>query len=62
MKTVLNQMKDDTMLKELPLMQDIANTAVFLSSDMASKITGTTIDLTCGTTAGLNYRTALGHL
>jgi enoyl-[acyl-carrier-protein] reductase (NADH) len=37
-------------------MEDIANIAVFLSSDMAGKITGVTIDVTCGTTAGLNYR------
>ena len=56
METVLRTMKDDTMLKKLPLMADIANTAVFLSSDMAGKITGVTIDVTCGTTAGLNYR------
>lgn len=56
MKTVLTQMEADTMLKKLPLMADIANAAVFLVSDMAGKITGVTIDVTCGTTAGLNYR------
>jgi len=56
MKDVLREMKADTMLKRLPLMADIANTAVFLVSDMAAKITGVTIDVTCGTTAGLNYR------
>jgi 3-oxoacyl-[acyl-carrier protein] reductase len=56
METVLRTMKEDTMLKKLPLMADIANTAVFLASDMAGKITGVTIDVTCGTTAGLNYR------
>ena len=38
------------------LMDDIANTAVFLCSDMAGKITGVTIDVTCGTTSGLNYK------
>ncbi|MBA4168257.1 MAG: SDR family oxidoreductase [Chitinophagaceae bacterium] len=56
MEPVLRKMEQDTMLKKLPLMVDIANTAVFLSSDMAGKITGVTIDVTCGTTAGLNYR------
>lgn len=58
MKTVLGKMKEDTMLKDLPLMNDIANTAVFLASDLASKITGVTIDLTAGTTSALNYRVA----
>jgi 3-oxoacyl-[acyl-carrier protein] reductase len=56
MEIVLQKMEADTMLKKLPLMQDIANIAVFLSSDLAGKITGVTIDVTCGTTAGLNYR------
>ncbi len=56
MKPILQQMKDDTMLKKLPLMADIANLAVFLSSELAGKITGVTVDVTCGTTAGLNYR------
>jgi len=58
MKTVLGKMKEDTMLKDLPLMNDIANTAVFLASDLAGKITGVTIDVTAGTTASLNYRVA----
>ena len=57
MNTVLGKMKADTMLKELPLMADIANAAVFASSALAGKITGVTIDVTAGTTAGLNYRT-----
>jgi len=52
----LQKMKDDTMLKELPLMKDIANTAVFLASDMAAMITGVTVDVTAGTTTALNYR------
>jgi 3-oxoacyl-[acyl-carrier protein] reductase len=60
MAHILGTMKNDTMLKELPLMADIANVAVFLASDMAGKITGVTIDVTCGTTAGLNYRMAPG--
>jgi len=56
MEPVLRSMESDTMLKKLPMMADIANLAVFLSSDLAGKITGVTVDVTCGTTAGLNYR------
>lgn len=52
----LEKLKDDTMLKQLPLMEDIAHTAVFLASDMAGKITGVTIDVTAGTTSALNYK------
>jgi 3-oxoacyl-[acyl-carrier protein] reductase len=52
----IEKLADDTMLKQLPLMEDIANTAVFLASDMAAKITGVTIDVTAGTTAALNYK------
>jgi NAD(P)-dependent dehydrogenase (short-subunit alcohol dehydrogenase family) len=59
MATVMKKMEGDTMLKKLPLMNDIANTAVFLCSDLAGKITGVTVDVTCGTTAGLNYRMEL---
>ncbi|WP_160715938.1 SDR family NAD(P)-dependent oxidoreductase [Chitinophaga solisilvae] len=54
----LNKLKDDTMLKALPAMEDIANVAVFLASPMAGKITGVTIDVTAGTTTGINYRIA----
>ncbi len=56
MQEVLKNLRADTMLKKLPLMNDIANVAVFLSSDMADKITGVTIDVTSGTTAGFNYK------
>jgi NAD(P)-dependent dehydrogenase (short-subunit alcohol dehydrogenase family) len=56
MKVILKMMEADTMLKKLPLMEDIANVAVFLASDLAGKITGVTVDVTSGTTAGLNYR------
>lgn len=52
----LEKLKEDTMLKALPLMEDIANTAVFLASSMAGKITGVTIDVTEGTTSALNYK------
>lgn len=55
-KQFLKKMTDDTMLKELPMMADIANVAVFLSSSMAAKITGVTIDVTVGTTTALNYK------
>jgi 3-oxoacyl-[acyl-carrier protein] reductase len=55
-KAFIDKIKDDTMLKVLPSMADIANVAVFLSSDMASRITGVTVDVTCGTTAALNYK------
>lgn len=58
MKTVLQGMEDDTMLKRLPLMKDIAQVAVFLCSDHARQITGVTIDVTAGSTSGLNYRVA----
>ena len=57
-KSEISRMEADTMIKELPLIADIANIAVFLASDMAAKITGVTIDATVGTTAGLNYRTS----
>jgi NAD(P)-dependent dehydrogenase (short-subunit alcohol dehydrogenase family) len=58
MEKVIAEMKADTMVKRLPLMADIANTAVFLASDLAGMITGVTVDVTGGTTAGLNYRMA----
>ena len=56
MEPILRNMENDTMLKKLPMMQDVANVAVFLASDLAGKITGVTIDVTSGTTAGLNYK------
>ena len=55
-KAFLRKMESDTMLKKLPLMEDIANVACFLVSDLAGKITGVTIDVTCGTTTALNYK------
>ncbi len=55
-KAFIHKIEDDTMLKKMPLMQDIANTALFLASDMAAGITGVTVDVTCGTTAALNYK------
>ncbi|GAO43211.1 SDR family NAD(P)-dependent oxidoreductase [Flavihumibacter petaseus] len=52
----IDKIKNDTMLKAMPLMQDIADAAVFLASDKASRITGVTLDVTAGTTAALNYK------
>lgn len=52
----LEKLEDDTMLKALPSMEDIAHAAVFLASPLAGKITGTTIDVTAGTTGALNYK------
>lgn len=49
LEPIMKRMEDDTMLKKLPLMEDIANTAIFLSSHLAQKITGVTIDVTAGT-------------
>jgi 3-oxoacyl-[acyl-carrier protein] reductase len=62
MKGVLRGMEEDTMLKKLPPLADIANTAVFLASEMAGSITGVTVDVTSGTTAALNYRVKLQTL
>ncbi len=59
MAPLLRQMGDDTMLKKLPLMADVANAAVFAASDLAGMVTGVTIDVTGGTTAGLNYRAVM---
>ncbi len=52
----LDKLRADTMLKQMPLMKDIANAAVFLASDLAGKITGVTLDITAGTTSALNYK------
>jgi 3-oxoacyl-[acyl-carrier protein] reductase len=58
MEGVLRGIENDTMLKRMPSMEDISNTAVFLVSDGARSITGITVDVTAGTTAALNYRVA----
>jgi 3-oxoacyl-[acyl-carrier protein] reductase len=52
----IKKIEDDTMLKRMPLMHDVASMAVFLASEMAAAITGVTIDATCGTTTALNYK------
>lgn len=55
----LHKLEADTMLKQMPMMEDVARAAVFLASDNAGKITGITLDVTCGTTAALNYAVPL---
>jgi 3-oxoacyl-[acyl-carrier protein] reductase len=52
----LEKIEADTMLKKMPMMSDIAGAAVFLASDLASRITGVTLDVTAGTTSALNYK------
>ena len=59
MGPVISSMENDTMLKKMVLMDDITNAALFLVSDLAASITGVTIDVTAGTTQGLNYRIGL---
>ncbi len=49
-KTEVQALIDDTMLHRLPLMNDIAETAAFIVSDKAAALTGSTVNLTCGTT------------
>lgn len=52
----IKKIEDDTMLKKMPMMHEIANVFVFLASEMAAGITGVTVDVTCGTTTALNYK------
>ena len=39
---------DGTMLRLLTTLTEVANTAVFVASDQASAVTGTTVNLSCG--------------
>ena len=55
-KEFIDKLQDDTMLKQMPMMKDIANAALFLASDLAQRITGVTLDVTVGTTSALNYK------
>jgi NAD(P)-dependent dehydrogenase (short-subunit alcohol dehydrogenase family) len=41
-------MESMTLLKRLPNLAEVANTAAFIASDQASAITGTVINLSCG--------------
>lgn len=49
-QAVIKRLAKDTMLHRLPLVNDIAEAAAFLASDRAAALTGTTVNLTCGTT------------
>jgi 3-oxoacyl-[acyl-carrier protein] reductase len=41
-------MENGTVLGRLPTLDEVANAAVFVASDRASAMTGTTVNLTCG--------------
>jgi len=41
-------MEDGTMLARMPTLSEVANAAVFAASDRASAVTGTVVNLTCG--------------
>jgi NAD(P)-dependent dehydrogenase (short-subunit alcohol dehydrogenase family) len=41
-------MENGTVLGRLPTLEEVANAAVFMASDRASAMTGTTMNLTCG--------------
>ena len=53
MEPIFRNMENDTMLKKLPMMEDIANVAVFLASNLA-RIQIKSVPV--GTTAGFNYK------
>lgn len=41
----------DTMLKRLPKLTDVANVAVLMASDYANAVTGAVANVTCGQVA-----------
>jgi NAD(P)-dependent dehydrogenase (short-subunit alcohol dehydrogenase family) len=43
---------ESTLLKRLPTLEQVAETAAFLASDSANAMTATVVDLTCGVVAG----------
>lgn len=49
-KAAIQELIDDTMLRKLPLMSEIANVAAFIVSDRASGMTGTAVNVTSGAT------------
>ena len=49
-KTAMTDLVNDTMLKRLPMLNDIGNVAAFIVSDKAIGITGSAVNVTCGTT------------
>jgi 3-oxoacyl-[acyl-carrier protein] reductase len=44
-----NLLESMTLLKRLPTLDDVANTAAFLASDNAAAMSGAVANLTCGT-------------
>jgi NAD(P)-dependent dehydrogenase (short-subunit alcohol dehydrogenase family) len=51
-----------TLLGRLPVLPDVADTAVFVASDRAAAITGAVIDLTCGNAVRTTAGTLVGLL
>ncbi|MEP7108626.1 MAG: SDR family oxidoreductase, partial [Ferruginibacter sp.] len=49
-KFAIQDLENDTMLRRLPVMSEIANVAAFMVSDLASGMTGTAVNVSCGTT------------
>lgn len=47
-REVRTYMEDGTVLGRLPTLDEVANAAVFMASDRASAMTGTIVNLTCG--------------
>ena len=47
-KDFQSMMETMTQLKRLPNLKEVADTAVFIASDRASAITGTVINISCG--------------
>lgn len=41
-------MTDGTLLGRMPTLQEVADTAAYVASDRAGAITGTVVNLTCG--------------
>jgi 3-oxoacyl-[acyl-carrier protein] reductase len=54
-KSFFDKITQDTMLKRLPPMKDIAGAAVFLASGLADSITGITLDITAGSTSAVHH-------
>ena len=51
-QAVLGFMRDGTMLDRMPTLQQVADAAAFAASDRAGAITGTVVNLTCGSIPG----------
>jgi enoyl-[acyl-carrier-protein] reductase (NADH) len=44
----MTSLANDTLLRRLPMLQEVANVAAFVASDRASVMTGTVVKLDCG--------------